>query len=195
MEQKKRTLLNQSTFFATLFALAIIGSYLVVNGPGLVLQLQYATGHRPNSRPTEAETILEIPKIGVRAPIILAEESQKDNLSPVLLNGIVHYPGTALPGENSNGVYIGHSSNYWWQKSDYNNVFALIEKLETGDPIMIKHQDTTWTYTVTATQTTPKDSREIFTETDAQAATLTLVTCWPNGTDFKRLLVKAQLEK
>ncbi len=195
MGQKKPTFLNQSTFFATLFALTILVSYLVINGPGLVVQWQYATGHRPDSRPIETETSLEIPKIGTRAPIILAEESQKDNLSPLLLNGVVHYPDTALPGESGNCVYIGHSSNYWWQKSDFNYVFALIGKLAPGDKIIISHFSHIFSYTVSEIRTSPKNLVELFTETDGADPTLTLVTCWPNGTDFKRLLVKARLDE
>ncbi len=191
MEKKPTNLLKNSVFGATLFALALVGSYLFVNWPSLALQVQYATSTLPESRQLTAESYLEIPKLHLRAPIILADENQKDNLGPLLLQGVVHHPDTALPGQTGNGVYIGHNSNYWWVKSDYNTVFTLLDKLERDDEIFINFENNTYRYLVTEQKPVGKGSPEIFDQPDAGTAEITLVTCWPNGTDLKRFFVRA----
>lgn len=194
MEKQPKNLLKNSAFFATLFALALAGSYLLVNWPSLALQVRYATGTLSESRQLAAESYLEIPKIHLRAPIILADENQKDNLGPLLLQGVVHHPDTALPSESGNGVYIGHSSNYWWIRSDYNTVFTLLDKLERDDEILINFENNTYRYLVTKRETVSKNSAEIFDPSDPTVSEITLVTCWPNGTDSKRFSVRAVLQ-
>lgn len=194
MEAKRKSLIRNLALFALFFALALIGTYTLINWPSLVLQVRYVTGTLPESRSSTAESYLEIPKIHLRAPIILAATADKDKLQPLLLGGVVHYPGTPLPGESGNGVYIGHSSNYWWQSSDYNSVFALLDKLQAGDEITIHAGQNTYHYRVTEQKTVGKNAAEIFQAMSDDRAVITLVTCWPNGTDLKRFFVRAILQ-
>ena len=195
MDIQRQSLLKNPTFFAILFALAIFSSYLFINWPSLALQVQYITGTLSESRQLTADSYLEIPKIHLRAPLILADESQKDNLAPLLLQGVIHHPETPLPTQGGNGVYIGHSSNYWWQTSDYNTVFTLLDKLKIGDEIIISYENDLYHYAVTERQTVGKNSQEIFRPADGENSEITLVTCWPNGTDLKRFFVRARINE
>jgi LPXTG-site transpeptidase (sortase) family protein len=194
MVPKRQSVLKNSAFFAALFAVAILSSYLFINWPNLTIQWQYASHSLPDSPPLTGQNSIEIPAIKLRAPLILADEAQKDNLAPLLLQGVVHHPETALPDQASNGVYIGHSSNYWWQTSDYNTVFALLEKLKTGDEININYENKVYHYIITEHQPVGKNSQEIFQSQKDNSTEITLVTCWPNGTDLKRFFVRARLD-
>ncbi len=192
MDIQRQSLLKNSTFFASLFALAILSSYLFINWPILTIQWRYLTDTLPENRLIADQNYIEIPAIKLRAPLILSDDSQKDNLAPLLLHGVVHHPETPLPTQIGNGVYIGHSSNYWWQASDYNTVFTLLEKLEIGDEIVIHYEDIVYRYSVTERRTVGKNSTEVFRAPDDDVNEITLVTCWPNGTDLKRFFVRAQ---
>jgi len=191
--EKNKPWWRKTTFFGIIFAIAILGSYLFVNLPVVIQQVQYAAGNikvEPVSTDTDNITI---PALGVSAPIVWAYDNSKETLQRQLLEGVVHYPETALPGENGNGVYVGHSSNYWWETSDYNTVFGLIDKLEKGDKIIINYKGQDYKYKVSANKSVPKDSAEIWEQSDKQE--ITLVTCWPRGTNIKNFFVRATLEK
>lgn len=61
--------------------------------------------------------------------------------SPVqikLRQGPVHMAFSPLPGEIGNSYIVGHSSNYSWIVSNYNKVFAPLEKVSSvGDEFII----------------------------------------------------------
>ena len=192
MSQHRKSILRKTTFFGTLFAGAILASYLIVNWPALDLQIRYLANQLPALPPlsTDQDT-LQIAKIGVAAPLIWPETDDPNFLQSALLSGIVHFPETAVPGATGNGVYIGHSSNYWWEKSDYNTIFGLLEKLQIGDSIVINYNGQTFKYQVTANKIVAKNDPEIFATTTTSQ--ITLVTCWPRGTNLKNFYVRADL--
>jgi len=63
-----------------------------------------------------------------------------------LRDGVVHlteevYPYSVMPGEIGNSYIVGHSSNYNWVKSNYNEVFKPIErKSQVGEEFIIFDQ-------------------------------------------------------
>ena len=113
-----------------------------------------------------------------------------------LESGLSHFPKSAAPGEVGNMIISGHSSNYVWAKGDYNYIFKNLNNLETGDVVNFKVVQANgkiifYKYQINDKfMTTPDDDR-IFA--DSTSPTLTLSTCWPLGTNFKRLIVKAEL--
>ncbi len=151
--------------------------------------------------PTEAgsakpEIRIIIKKINVSAPIVLSESVSDKALLEDLTRGVVRYPATASAGQDGNMVLSGHSSNYTWIKSDYNYVFRSIGKLKAGDEIILRvtqKNGKTFEYLYRMKShavVTPNDPA-IFAASDTP--TLTLVTCWPLGTQLKRYVVTAEL--
>ena len=135
------------------------------------------------------QSIISIPKINVTAPIVYASSNDEVSIDNALKNGVVHYAGTALPGELGNSVVVGHSSNDWWQPGDYKFVFILLDKLIPGDTFSVNYQSKRYVYKVTEVKTVlPTDLSVLAPTSDA---TFTLITCTPAGTDWKRLVVKA----
>ena len=130
-----------------------------------------------------------IDRIGVRANIIWnVEENQ---ILKTLKDGVVHYKGTSLPGDGGNVFIVGHSSNYFWIRSDYNDVFALLDKLNKGDKIVINKNGTNYNYTVTEKKIVSPDDVSVLNNTNKEV--LSLMTCWPVGTNINRLVVISEL--
>lgn len=132
---------------------------------------------------------LKISKIAVDAPVFW--DVEPDKIIETLLGGVAHYKGSGLPGEGSNIFIVGHSSNYFWIKSDYNNVFSLLDKLEKGDRIELTKDNKSYFYDVVDKRVVKPDQVEVLQRTPKE--TLSLMTCWPIGTSYERLVVQAQL--
>jgi len=145
----------------------------------------------PNNIPTVAAAegnYIKSDKISLFAPVIwdVPEASMLDRLK----DGVTHYQGTSRPGEGGNVFLVGHSSNYPWVRSDYNHVFALLDKLDTGDRLEVRRGTKSYLYDVTDKKIIRPGEVEILQNTPKE--TLTLMTCWPIGTSLKRLIVQAQ---
>jgi LPXTG-site transpeptidase (sortase) family protein len=145
-----------------------------------------------NAQTVGPDPIITIPKINVNAPMIYpATAADAPNYDPELENGVVHYPNTALPGQAGNSVIFGHSSNDWWQPGNYKFVFVLLDKLAAGDTFTVNFQSHQYLYQVTGTEVVaPTDVGVLAPTSDAQ---MTLITCTPPGTSWKRLIVHSKL--
>lgn len=130
---------------------------------------------------------LVVPKIGVTAPIIFVDTFDEATIQANLKNGVVHYYQTANPGKVGNSFITGHSSNYWWEKGDYNYVFANLEKLAVGDQAKIYFEGNKFLYQVSSIKVVEATDLTVLDQT--VKPTLTLMTCTPPGTSWKRLIV------
>lgn len=144
------------------------------------------------------EVTIKIKKVGVNAPVIFAASFLEKDLQANLQDGVVLYPKTGTPGQIGNVVVTGHSSNYAWAKGDYNYVFEKINDLKEGDEIILESRQANgakfeYKYYVTTKEVMdPNDSR-IFEDSGDQKV-LTIATCWPLGTNFRRMVLKAEMK-
>lgn len=141
------------------------------------------------AQPVDSPDVIIIPKLNVNAPIIFEPSIAEEAIQNSLRNGVVHYAGTALPGEPSNSVIVGHSSNDWWEPGNYKFVFALLEKLEPGDQIQVNYQKKRYVYQVAGKKVV--EPTEISVLQPTTDPILTLITCTPPGTSWKRLIITA----
>jgi LPXTG-site transpeptidase (sortase) family protein len=181
---------------------AVFGSaYLLLSFQVPVAQMQYSTA-QPSPNPPGVsmvaqkplvippEATLNIPKIDVHAPVIYGSAGDEASFQKSLEHGVVHYSGTARPGEPGNVVIFGHSSNDWWEPGDYKFVFVLLDKLTIGDKIGLDYQSKRHYYVVTDVKVVEPTATGVMSPTDVP--TLTLITCTPPGTSYKRLVVRAR---
>ncbi|HOX10915.1 MAG TPA: sortase [Candidatus Moranbacteria bacterium] len=143
--------------------------------------------------------LIGIKKINVEVPMIWSQSAEEKAMLKDLEGGVNHYPKSAAPGQNGNAVISGHSSNYFWIKGDYNYIFKDLNNLEPGDVITAttiqkNGRIITYNYKISDKFVTAPDDERIFEEID-ELPTITLSTCWPLGTNFKRLIVKAEMIK
>lgn len=134
-----------------------------------------------------------VPVVGVKNENLIARkwgELERD-IQDALRSGVVHYPGTALPGENGNIVITGHSSYYAWDAGRFKDVFALLHDVQMGDKIIVYFNQKKFVYEVfDIKKVSPKDVDVLAPSEKEQ---LTLITCTPIGTNLRRLIVTARL--
>lgn len=139
---------------------------------------------KPNYPPT-----IEIPKLGISAPIIL-EIPAADTVAQ-LVNGVVQMQSTAWPGEVGNAVLTGHSSDFPWSPGNYKNIFALLDKLVVGDEITIPFREQKFVYRVSSSKVVKANDVSVLRKSNTPI--LTLITCYPVGTTRNRLIITADL--
>jgi len=141
--------------------------------------------------PEDPNFSVVIPKIGANARVITGVDTANESVyAEALKKGIAQALGTAFPGEGGHIFLFAHSTDYWWNVSSYNAVFYLLGKLVKGDDINIFYKGERYMYRVVDTRVVdPSEIEYITRKTNTEF--LTLQTCWPLGTTFKRLLVFA----
>lgn len=136
---------------------------------------------------------LWIRSLGIEAPIIHTEETNEDGFQRALQNGVVHYPGTAQPGENGNAYYFGHSSDLPTAPGNFKTVFALLPQIELGATIEITDSEGK-IYRYRVDNKRPVDSDELgVLAQDESKKQLSLQTSYPVGTALRRFVVVAYL--
>ncbi len=131
---------------------------------------------------------ISIPKINIDIAIVSTVDMD-------LTKHLVNYQGTSIPGNNGNAVIFGHSTlPQLFNPKDYKTIFANAYKLKNEDVIYATINGVTYTYKIfKITVVDPQDFSAL--SQDYNNSYLTLVTCTPPGTIWKRLVVKAVLSK
>lgn len=141
-----------------------------------------------------------IPKLDLNVPIqipsseaLMREDWDKleEDIQHGLEKGVVHYPGTAKPGQAGNFFVTGHSSYYPWAAGDYKNVFATLHLLDVGDEFWIYYGGDQHRYRVVEEKEVyPSDVSVL--EQPLSKRMATLMTCTPVGTTLRRLILHAE---
>lgn len=155
-------------------------------------QTTIMTDSTKRSQPTVALPSMDndtiyIPAINVTAPISWHIPNETNALTIGLEKGVIQLEGTALPGQVGNIFITGHSSNFLWAKGDYNQIFALLHNLVVGDKVYLKYGGTTYQYEVKNEKIVKPDDLSVLEQT--KTSVLTLMTCTPVGTNYRRLIV------
>lgn len=150
------------------------------------------TAEPGGATPTTAYAIY-IPKIGVTAPLLFAEQREESYLQELLKQGVVAYPTSAAPGQDGASIILGHSAPAGWPKIRYDWIFSRLNELQKGDIVYLKAGETAYPYTVTKKFILNR-GEEIPIERVSDASSVAiLLSCWPPGVDYKRIAVQAEL--
>jgi LPXTG-site transpeptidase (sortase) family protein len=148
--------------------------------------------------PTDNRII--IPKLGQSIPIVdmTTEHIEGENWAELekqiqggLQKGVVHYPGTAKPGQFGNVFITGHSSYYPWDPGKFKDVFALLGKLQPGDEFVVYYDQIRYEYRVYDRLEVQPNNVDVL-EQPRDRKIITLMTCTPVGTALRRLIIKAE---
>lgn len=150
---------------------------------------------------TPYENRIVIPKIGKNIPLVdithpnvQGVDELNDIFMKELENGVVRYPGSAKPGEVGNSFIFGHSSNFPWLEWEYNDVFALLDKVSFDDEIIVYYGQEKYIYKIqTKNVIRPGDVSVLKNNVEAGKAQISLMTCWPIGTTLNRLVLTGEL--
>lgn len=151
---------------------------------------------RPKPLASDTADHLWIPDRSIDTPVVYVEEADEKIFQEELANGVVHYPGTALPGEPGNPYIFGHSSDYRWKPGNYKQVFKPLVDIPVGTVIRItNHAGELFVYKVIETKIVgPKDT-SVLDQRNYEKTLLTLQTSWPVGTALKRFIAIAELDE
>ena len=135
-----------------------------------------------------------INKINVNTPVVAdVNPADKDAYLNALNSGAAHALGTVKPGQVGNSYIFAHSTANIFNIERYAAVFTLLGKLDVGDRITTFYADKRYDYII--------DRKYVVDFSDVSPLTatfdhpvLTLQTCDPPGTEFKRLILVSHLE-
>ncbi len=142
---------------------------------------------------------IDIPSLKTSVPLVWSKDVK--SIDADLKNGVVHYPGTPLPGGIGTSYISGHSSGYFWDKSNYKQAFAQLGNLKNGAGFSITvtlkgGKQAILHYRVDGrAEYAANDQRQFLQSSDSVVA---LSTCWPINTTARRLViygVLTQIEK
>ena len=109
---------------------------------------------------------------------------------------MVHFPGTAKPGELGNPYIFGHSSDYFWKPGDYKEVFKPLIDIPLETEIRITNSDgELFIYRVIETKIVSPEEVSVLDQYNYERYLLTLQTSWPLGTALKRYIVIAEMDE
>ncbi len=130
---------------------------------------------------------ISIPKLGITNANVSTISNNVDE-------HLVHFPGTNLPPNKGNAAIFGHSTlPQWFDPTNYKAIFATVHTMQIGDAINVTINNQIYTYKVIDISIVDPEQANYF-EQNVDGSYLTIVTCTPPGTIWKRLLIKAKLE-
>lgn len=130
---------------------------------------------------------LSIPSLGIDNAYV----STTDNNVNLHL---IHFPGTALPPNVGNATIFGHSSlPQWFDPHNPRTIFATLHTLKTSDLIKLTVNNQVYSYKITKISIVDAEDT-FYLQQDTDGTYLTIITCTPPGTIWKRLVIKSKLE-
>ena len=131
---------------------------------------------RPTDTPTPKGNRIVIPRIAVDQQVFGAGS----DISIALKRGVYHHPETAEPGEGDVVVIAGHRNR---------RQFALLHRLQPGDPILVYWNGEEHIYRVERTYVTTPDDDSVLAASGEEE--LRLYTCRPRVFDDSRTVLLA----
>lgn len=157
-----------------------------------------ATNQKPEPVPLETAQadFLWIPDRSIETPIQYVDEATEKVFQEALTKGVVHYPGTALPGEYGNPYIFGHSSDYAWKAGNYKQVLKPLVDIPVGTEVRITNPDgELFIYHVIETKIVGPKDVSVMDQFNYERKLLTLQTSWPVGTALKRYIAVCELDE
>lgn len=106
---------------------------------------------------------------------------------------VQYFTTSENPIEKGTSVIFGHSTlPQWFDPTDYKTIFAKLHTLKNGDSFSITVDDKKYTYKIFSISITDPKDPNIFSQSFDNSY-ITLITCTPPGTTWKRLVVRSSL--
>lgn len=137
-----------------------------------------------------ADFAISMPSLGIEGlRVIHPTDLSQDGLLAPLDEGVGHL--FAFPGNNDKVLIYGHSSSYWWDRSEYTRIFRRINELNPGNQVYLTYEGKVYSYEVTGNIEIPaRDDPLQYAQTEGEE--LVLYTCWPPDSISQRYIVFAR---
>ena len=148
----------------------------------------YPAFHKTNELPAVSFYSLSIPGINIENAIVSTIDTD-------LKSHLVNFNGTAVPPASGTSIVFGHSTlPQLYNPKDYKTILANAHMLKVDDNIIVSTNNSQYTYKIFSITIVEPEDTSVLSQ-DYSGSFLTLITCTPPGTIWKRLVIKAQLEK
>lgn len=142
----------------------------------------------------DANDQLTVPGQGIRAALV-EDVPLEDEAAywQALTRGVAVARSSApLDALTGNTVLFGHSGRLTLKPSPYDSIFAKLSNVKVGDDVVLRSHGVDQRYVVTSSRSINADAVSVLEATSGKR-TVTLITCWPLGTWYKRWVVVAEL--
>ena len=169
-----------------------LGSLVASGITSLTSDFTDARNWYPNLSPQNQKAqvdsyLLSIPRLKI-------ENAQVSTRDYDLAKHLVQYLGTSIPGEQGTAVIFGHSTlPQLFNPKNYKTIFATLHTLKVNDEVFINVDGITYKYKIFSIVITDPEDTNILSQSFDNSY-ITLVTCTPPGTIWKRLVVRASLD-
>lgn len=151
------------------------------------------TGTPQTITPVSTDFGVVVEKINANAKVIAdVDSTDQTSYTKALALGVAHAKGTSFPGQIGNIYLFSHSTDAPWNIIRYNAIFYLLNKLDSGDRVIMFYSGRRYDYIVFDKVITSASDVKYLTQSYDQSV-LTLQTCDPPGTILNRLIVRAKL--
>jgi LPXTG-site transpeptidase (sortase) family protein len=148
---------------------------------------------KPLDAPALKESVFSISAIGIEAPIVFINSEQLYQYRAFMKKGVLHYPQSALPGEDGAIIILGHSAPPNWPKINYDWIFNDLNFLSAGDEIRIDFNGKTFIYQMREKYIINK-GEELNPNLTNSKSVVVLISCWPAGKNQQRIIIEADLK-
>lgn len=159
----------------------------------IIIDYSNAANWYPNYNPKNGKNAgldfynISIPSINIKNAAVSTIDNDLDL-------HLVNYNGTAVPPDKGNAVIFGHSTlPQLFDPKNYKTIFANAYKIKVGDEIFVNLPKVTYKYKVFQIIVVEPEDTSVL-EQNFSDNFLTLITCTPPGTVWKRLIIKTKLE-
>lgn len=137
----------------------------------------------------------EISRYFISIPQLNIENAEVSTVDTNTAKHLVNYGKRNVPGRVGNALIFGHSTlPQFFNAKNYKTIFTNIYKLKNGDKIYATVGGSIYLYKVFQSLVIDAQDPSLL-EQNYNNSYITLVTCTPPGTIWKRLIVKARFEK
>ena len=160
----------------------------VLTGAQNTFEIKSVTG---TIQPVDENFGIVIPKISANARVVPDVDPNNAKIyQQALTQGVAQAAGSANPDEPGNIFIFAHSGVDFYEALHYNAVFYLLDKLENNDKVYVFYKGRKISYKVSDKKVVASTDVKYFAG-EQDKKTLTLMTCWPPGTTWQRLVVVA----
>jgi len=139
--------------------------------------------------------VQKIERYSLSIPKLKIENAEVSTTDTDLTKHLINYGGTAIPPNKGTAVVFGHSTlPQLFNSENYKTIFATLHQLKVGDQIQVNVANISYNYKIINIFIVDPSDISIL-EQNYNDSYLTLVTCTPPGTTWKRLIIRAKLEK
>lgn len=130
---------------------------------------------------------ISIPRINIENAIVTNQDSD-------LSRHLVQFNSDTMPPNEGNSIIFGHSTlPQLYDPANYKTIFANAYKLNVGDMIIVSEEDNKYNYKIESVTVVDPADTSVLAQNFSDSF-ITIITCTPPGTLWKRLIIKARLE-